>query len=698
MSLSARLSAVFSPRSIAVIGASAELGTVGNDILKNLTLGFRGKIYPVNLKGGEMFGLPVYKTIGEIPGAVDLAVIAVPAPVVAQVLEESGKKHVRAAIVLSSGFRESGNVTGEQLLVKIANKYGVTLVGPNCMGVMNPSVYLNATFAPTMPAAGSVAFVSQSGALGSAILDYAKSHGIVFSKFLSLGNKAMVDETAALEYFANDPDTKVILMYMEQLPQLAPILHTALKIRRTRQPKPIIVLKSGQSAQGMAAAHSHTGALAGNDAFYDALFREAGIIRAQSIEDLFVLAECFATNGAFPKDRVAVVTNAGGLGVLVTDALVKEKLQLAQLPPQTQEKLRAVLPPAASVQNPIDILGDAPAKRYQLALEIVLDAQTVDAVAVLLTPQSMTEVEETARVISAFKKTTKKPILVSFLGGGRVQRGDTILEKSQVDELEYPEEVAGALGALHRFSLWKNDPEQPKNYRDVHHANIKRILQRNKPGWLSQTAVFSILDACNIPTVPRITIHLPSQAERAVKAVGGTAVLKILSPDILHKSDAGGVVTNVTAKNAAHAYEHLLEHIKKSVPHAHITGVLVMQQINAKNQEMLLGAVRDPNLGALVGCGMGGVYTETFADATFELVPITHAHIAAMIDRLRIAPILRGSRGQQSFDRTALIDAIARISYLISCSPQIAELDINPLFILTKKHGVLAADARLRIA
>jgi acetate---CoA ligase (ADP-forming) len=689
------LSQVFNPRSIAVIGASHTVGSVGNELVKNLTAGFKGEIYPINPKGGELYGLPVFTNLKQVKHSIDLAVIAVPAQVVPIVLKETGLHKIPAAIVISAGFREVGNTEGEQELVKLAAKYKITLVGPNCLGMMNPLLSLNASFAPTMPKAGSIAFLSQSGALGTAILDYAQAHNLGFSKFLSMGNKAAVDETKILNYLAHDSQTKVILMYIEQMSELHPILHTALKIRRSRHPKPIIVLKSGQTEQGAKAASSHTGALAGSDAYYEALFREAGIIRAASVDELFLYAECFAGNKLLKKDRVAVVTNAGGLGVLVTDSLVKEQLTLAKLNPATQTKLRSFLPAAVSVHNPVDILGDAPADRYAQALTIVAADDQVDAIAVLLTPQSMTEVTATAQAIIQLKKTTTKPILVNFLGGHKVTDGIDILEQNQVTKVAFPEWTAKGLGMLHRFTQWQANPDHPPSYRDFDHHTITKLLAKQS-GWLETQDVLLLLAACRIPVARWRVVTAPEHASAAVIKVGGMAVYKILSKAIVHKSEAGGVELNVTPQTATKQYLELVRRVQEYDPKANIDGVLVMEQINQKSQEMLIGAIGDEHLGSLVGCGMGGVFAEVYKDAAFSLVPVTRAEIKELMSRLKLLPILKGARSQTKFDITALEACISRVGYLMSKYPQIAELDINPLFIFPRGKGALVVDARLR--
>lgn len=692
------LKAVFSPRSIAVIGASHQLGSVGNDVAKNITAGYEGKLYFINPKGGELYGRQVLKSIKEVTGSLDLIIVAVPAAIVPQVLSEAGKKGIKAAIVLSAGFREVGNVELEEKIVAISKKYNFTLVGPNCLGMMNPHLCLNGSFAPTMPQPGSIAFLSQSGALGVAILDFAAEHDMGFSKFLSVGNHAGANEADLLEYLADDPQTKVILLYIEQLSELTDILRVAQKIRRTRHPKPIIALKSGQTQRGAQAASSHTGALASNDAVYDALFRQAGILRAETVEDLFLFAECFVYNKLLKKDRVAIVTNAGGLGVLTTDALEREELQLAELSPTTTRALQKVLPPAASVHNPIDILGDAQAQRYQDVLDLVIKDDNVDAVAVLLTPQSMTEVEKTAHILVDTRKKTSKPLIVSFLGGARVSKGLDIMEKGQLAQASFPELTAQAFAALYEFTLWKKRIEKPEVFKDFNTALLKKILNKknyDSEGWLDAGFSLQLLEACGI-SVPRWQIVTSlEEVPDAVTDCGPTVVFKLAGSSGVHKSDVGGVVLNITQETAERQYQAFIKkvatHTKQKNP-----PVLVMEQVTKKGSEVIIGAIRDASLGVLVGCGMGGVYTEVFNDAAFNLAPLTPDDIDDILERLKITEVLKGARGGKVADISELKEALARISQLVTRYPQISELDLNPLLVFPRGQGVIALDARVK--
>ncbi len=693
------LDAVFRPHSIAVIGASSQPGSVGNDLVKNLvTQGYQGKIFPVNPKGGELFGRKVYPTVKPIPQHVDLAIIATPAPIVPKVLIEVGRKKIPAALVISSGFRESGNEAGEKELLAIAQKYHLTLIGPNCLGIISPFLHLNATFAPVMPGEGNVAFVSQSGALGAAVLDYARGSGLGMSNFISLGNKAQIGEQEILEYLRQDPKTQVIMLYVEQLTALPELLRTAKKLHRGPRPKPIIVLKSGRTESGAAAARSHTGALGGSDGAYQALFAQSGMIRAESLEEMFSLAECFANNRLPKGNRVAVVTNAGGPGVIAADQLAKDGLKLAQLSPATTQELQKFLPPSASIKNPVDILGDADAIRYGAALRAVLADPGVDAVLVILTPQTMTEVAKTARLITEQKRASRKPLVAAFLGDDLVETGRQILQTGDVATAEFPEPGAHSLSLLNRWKVWrKTDVTNPFRFHSINRRQAVKLLKRHNPeGWLSEPDVLELLRLYRLPTVRHQFIHSENQVATALKKVGSPAVLKIVSPDILHKSEVGGTLLNVTPTNAAASALNLLKTVARHKPKAKIEGFLVEQQVS-DGLETIIGAKREPQTGAYLVFGLGGIYAEVFKNVRFGLVPLTRRDAERMVDEVEFSPIFQGIRGQPKLDRKAVVETIGRVAQLMADHPEITELDLNPVVVFPKGKGIQILDARLKV-
>ena len=695
------LHAVFSPHSIAIIGASTQAGTVGNDLVRNLVYqGYKGKIYPINPKGGVLYGLEVLPSIKSAPGPLDLAIIAVPAAIVASVLKEALRKKIKAAIVISAGFGESGHPELEKEIKDLCEKAGVTLIGPNCLGVINPHIRMNASFAPTLPPAGNIAFISQSGALGTAILDSAQKLGLGFSKFISVGNKASTQEVEIIRFLLQDSETDVIILYAEQLTRLDELLRLAKKANRQTKPKPIIVLKAGRTTAGAHAAQSHTGSLAGNDAAYQALFAQSGIIRAKDSADLFLLAECFATTRLPKGNRVAVVTNAGGAGVLTADQIEEEQLKLAELSPHTQKLLSEFLPPSASIKNPIDILGDAGADRYEQALKTVLSDSGVDALIVILTPQSVTQVEETAKRIIRLRRQSAKPIVVSFVGHMRTHHSLDLLQKEKIATLEFPEPTAHGLAALFGFAKWRRQKKDTHfSYRLPQEKKIQTILKkgkRNQDGWLTESEALSLLEAAKIPLARWQVAKSPAEVEKAVKNIGGECVLKIISPDIIHKSEAGGVLLHITADRAKSSAEHLLQQVGKKAPRAQIEGILVMEQVN-EGLETIVGLSRNSETGAVIAFGLGGIYTEVFKDVQFGLSPLTPEDAQRMITEVQFHPLLDGARGQTPLDQKALQEVLGRVSLLTQKFPQIAEIDLNPVIVFPRGKGVVVADARIRV-
>lgn len=695
-----QLDAVFYPKSVAVIGASKQTGSVGNEISKNLIKqGYRGKLYLVNPKGGRLYGRKVLVGLDEIEAPLDLAIIAIPAELVVDEVKRLLDLNVCAIIVISSGFLEAGNQKAEDELVRICKEKNIALIGPNCLGVINPDIALNASFAPIMPASGPVAFISQSGALCASVLDYASRLNLGFSKFISVGNKALIGEAQLLEYLYHDKKTKIIGLYMEEVDEVNLIKHIASKITHGRVHKPIVVLKSGRTDQGRKAALSHTGSLGGSDSAYEALFSQTGMIRAQTIEELFDILECFTRNRALTSERVAVITNAGGPGVLTADALVAKGLKLAQISDGTVTKLKKFLPKGASVNNPIDILGDADARRYQKTLATILEDKGVDAVEVILTPQSMTEVRETARIIVNLKKNSTKPIVVSFVGQGLVKVGVDILNQNKVATSFFPESGTSALAALNIFHKWVISKRQkPMHFKNVKPKVVQKILDNalsRKQNLLMMNDSFDALSAYGFPTVKRWTVTSRSSAQDLAAKIRGPLVLKILSGDINHKSDVGAVVLNVESSNLADQYQKLVEHVHKVLPYANVEGVNVMPMVIGENLEIIIGAKTDPKLGKQILVGLGGVYAEVFADISWGLAPVSRGDIQRMIGHLKLAKILAGFRSHEPLATDKIIECLARLSQLVVDFPVIKEVDINPLIVMSEKKGVAVVDARI---
>ncbi len=695
-------SALFYPKSIAVIGASRKIKTVGNDVVKNLTTqGYKGEIYPVNPSAEILYGKKVYAQIPDIPEQIDLAVIAVPAPAVTQVTIEAADKGAQAVVVISAGCKEIGNVELEEELTRVCRQRGISLVGPNCLGVINPEISMNASFAATMPEVGDIAFVSQSGALCTAVLDYAQELGIGFSKFVSIGNKADINELKLIEYFVADPQTKVIAMYVEQLAEAQKLIEVVQKNTHGQTPKPIIMIKSGRTNAGATAVASHTGSLSGGDAAYNALFTQSGIIRAESMSELFDLANIFSKNALTKVENIAIITNAGGPGVITTDAAISSGLKLAQLEDKTVADLKEILPFAASTKNPVDVLGDAVGDRYEQTLQLVAKDKNVDGIIVLLTPQSMTEVEKTAKAIVNVKLNSGKPIVASLMGSELVRPGVNVLKKAHIMTTDFPESAAKSLAALGKFvKKSQTKASSLMKFEDVDKETVAQIFAAAKQQGQTtfpEAQALSILAAYRFPLLKTARATNAQAAAEQTRQLGGEFAMKIVSPDILHKSDVGGVMLHINAENAATKYEEMMATVKKNRPTAKLEGVLLMEMAPTNGVELILGVNKVPGLGTMIMFGMGGIYVEVLKDVNFAFVPMSEYDVIHMIESLKSAAIFDGVRGQAPIDRAKLIESIGRLSQLVTDFPEITELDINPLLALPQGQGVKVLDARIVI-
>ncbi len=689
---------IFNPKSIAIIGASTKIGSVGNDVVKNLVDdGYTGKIFPVNPNATELYHLKCYPDILSVPEKVDLAVVAIPAAGVNTVMLDVATKGIKAAIVITAGFKEAGNPGLEEDLKNICLKNDIALIGPNCLGVINTSNKMSAAFSSIMPQTGGVAFVSQSGALCTAILDFAQKIGLGFSKFVSVGNKALVDEAMLLDYLSTDPDTKVIALYIEDLKNAAVLIP---QLRKIIKHKPVVAIKSGRTSAGAHAAASHTGALAGNDSAYDTLFKQAGVIRANTITELFEYVRLFSNCQPPNGNRVAIVTNAGGPGVLTTDEATASGLEMAELSDDTHKRILSFLPASANSHNPIDILGDAHSDRYRNTLETLVADKKVDSIIVVLTPQSTTDIKETAQVIIDIKKKTNKPIAVSFIGGKLVSGAIEEMRRAQVATFAFPEQAARALAALSKYGEYQRAKKETVSvYNDVDKEAVKNILDNARvqgKNSFPEAEALKILKAYNFPLPKYTIVNSAEEAQAKAKRLGKKLVFKIISSDILHKTDAGGVVLDVDPKEAGKKYLEMMTQVKKKMPKAKLEGVL-MEEMFDKNDagEMILGVSYNPGLGHLIMTGAGGIYVEVFKDISFGMLPITTEQAQRMLAELKYKKILDGARGQKPLDQTAYLECLGRLSQLITDFPEIKELDINPLLITTK--GVTVLDARIII-
>lgn len=695
------LEAFFEPKSVAVIGASTNPEKLGHSVLKNLVEGGysdRGEVYPINPGTKEILGHKAYKTVLDVEESIDLAIIVIPYPLVPDVLRECGEKRIPGAVVISAGFREAGRegLERELELISIAKEYGMRLIGPNCLGVIDTFTPLNASFAAGTPPQGPMAFMSQSGALGTAVLDIALAGRLGLSKFVSLGNKADVSEIDLLKTWKSDENSRVIMIYSEGMPNGQEFIKVA---REVTKEKPVVAIKSGVTQSGSRAVSSHTGSLAGSEQAYQAAFRQAGILRVESMEALFDLAIALGYQPPLTGDRIAIVTNAGGPGILATDALEHQGLSLARFEVETIHKLEKILPDAASAANPVDVLGDARADRYRFALEAVVKDPNVDGIMVLLTPQAMTEIELTAEEICKLTKNTKKPLLSCFMGEARVESGIEILSEHGIPNYPFPERAAHAFSAMSHYRNIKCQPLPEFASFEVDRQAVKKVIENvRSEGRLSigDSEARTILKAYGMH-IPRSEIaETPDEAVRIAREIGYPVVLKIASPDILHKTDVGGVKVGLEdSTDVRDAYELMVYRAQRYVPDARIWGCLVQEMVPSDGIEVLIGMNRDPQFGPLVTFGLGGIYVETLKDVTFRLAPFSPEEAKEMLGEIRAHALLDGVRGQPPADKESIVDTLLRIGQLVQDFSEIAELDINPLTVFPEGQGAIAIDMRL---
>ncbi len=691
------LDCFFGPDSVAVVGASRTPGKVGHDIVNNLLDGgFPGDIYPVNPRADEILGLPCYPAVTEVEGDIELAVIVIPAPHVSGVIDQCAEKGIEGVIVISAGFKESGE-EGAQLekeLVEKCSRHGIQCIGPNCLGIICTHERLNASFGRVMPEPGNIAFFSQSGALGTAILDVAVGEGFGLSRFVSYGNKADVDETDIIEALGDDERTDVILGYVESIDDGRKFMDVAAAVTRK---KPVIIFKSGRTGAGARAASSHTGSLAGADSAYEAAFGQCGVIRAETVTEFFDYARTLAARRPSAGNRIAIVTNAGGPGIIATDAVGVSDLEMADLADETRRALAEKLPDQASVQNPVDVLGDARADRYREAIRAVCADRAVDAVLAVLTPQTSTEPLETADAVGEAAGRTDKPVLACFMGSASVREGWTALDRQGVPNLDHPDRAVRALNAMYDYGRWlQTEPEEPPPYEfdeEVIDRTIGEALDRGRKT-LGERQARAVAGACGIPLPRSIFAADEDEAVRAAERIGYPVVLKISSEDILHKSDAGGVKVDLPDERALRrAFQEVMESAAAYDPEADLEGVLV-QEMAPKGREVIVGVNRDPQFGPVIMFGLGGIYVEVLKDVVFRVAPLTMRDARQMIEGIRAARILHAFRGEPEADLDALADTLVRVSQLAVEHPRIAECDLNPLFVYPRGEGVMALDVR----
>ena len=693
-----RLDPIFNPRSIAIIGASRHRGKVGYMIMRNLiTNEYQGKLFPVNPNADSVWGIKAYPSVLDVPDTVDLAIITIPADLVLPVVEQCARKGVKGLVVITAGFREIGPVgeDRERRLKEVARKHGIALVGPNCMGVINthPEVQMDATFAPTPPLRGHLSFLSQSGALGVAILDHAKSLQLGFAKFVSLGNKADVSGNDCLLSWEHDPETRVILMYLENFGNPKNFARIA---RRLTKKKPVIAVKAGRTEAGGRATVSHTGALGGSDIAADAIFAQTGVMRANSIEELFDYAMAFARQPLPRGKRVAIITDAGGPAIMCTDFLIQQGMEMATLSESTVDSMREWAPPEASLRNPVDLIASAGPEEYRQAVKAVLKDPSVDALIVIYVPPIVTEEVAIARAIIEGARGSDKPVLCNFLGRSEDSPGFVELVQHAIPSYLFPESAALTVAMMYRYReyLERDEGEFPKF--DVDREAAKRILARAKAkGWsrLPELEAMDLLRAYGLQIATTKFCRDAQEAEAAAGEIGYPVALKAIGAKLVHKTEYGAVALDIRGseelRDACGRMEKRLH--KAQIP---FDGFLVQEFVRG-GKETILGMNRDKVFGPLIAFGLGGIYVEWLKDVAFGLAPMTDMDARRMIRSIRTYPLLEGVRGEKPSDVDALQEALLRLSALVTDADEINEVDLNPVAALENGKGYRVIDARI---
>ncbi len=693
-------SVFLSPKSIAIIGASDKRGSVGSTITSNIMNGFTGSVYPVSPSRETVFYKKAYKTVLDIPKPVDLAVIVIKNTLVANVLEECGKKKIKGVIIITAGFKEvdEEGAKREQELKDIAKKYKIQIIGPNCLGVMNldPKTMMNSTFLKITPKSGQIALVSQSGAICAALAEDASAQGIGFSAVISMGNKAVLSEVDILKMLADHKQTKVIVMYLEDMGNGQEFLKVCKNITRKLK-KPVLVLKSGRSPEGAKAAMSHTGALMGSDEIYDALLKQSGAIRVDTMEELFDYATAFSKQPLPTAGGLVIVSNAGGPAIISTDACSKLGIRMAKIE-SIRPKIDEVIPPWGSSRNPVDIVGDADFNRFNNVLDRVLKHPKVGSVITMCTPSGTLNYDKLAEVIVSMSKKYKKTMLASLMGLDEGITNREILAKGDVPYYTYAEGAIRTLGAMIKFAIWVNTKEGKITKFKVNKAKAKKIFDKVKkekrPNLLEEEGQ-EVLKAYGLPLPTSALAKNDAEAVKIANKIGYPVVMKIASPQIIHKSDAGGVKVNLTNdKEIKEAFKTIIKNAKKYNSKAEIKGVLIVEMVKG-GKEMIIGSKLESGFGPVIMLGMGGIYVEVLKDVTFKLAPVTSKEADDMISEIKTQKLLQGVRGEKPSDIAKLSECIQRLSQLVTDFKEIKELDMNPVLVMDKGKGCRILDVRI---
>ena len=693
-------SVFLSPKSIAVIGASDKEGSVGRAITSNIMKGYKGTVFPISPTRDKVFGKKAYKSVLDVPKSIDLAVIVTKNQIVPAVLEECGKKKIKGAIVITAGFKEVDEEGAklEQKLKDIAKKYSIQVIGPNCLGVMNldPKTMMNSTFLKITPKSGEIALISQSGAICAALVEDASAQGIGFSAVLSMGNKADMSEIDILKILAEHKQTKVIVMYLEDMGNGQEFLKVCKQITK-KQKKPVLVLKSGRSPEGARAAMSHTGALMGSDEIYDALLKQSGAIRVDTMEELFDYATAFSKQPLPEKGELVIVSNAGGPAIISTDSCSKLGIKMAKIE-EIRSKIDAVIPPWGSSRNPVDIVGDADFNRFENVLNEVLQHKNVGSVISMCTPSATLDYDKLAEVIVKMSKKYKKTMLASLMGLDEGITNREILAAGDIPYYTYAEGSIRALKAMLRFVDWIKTPSGKITKFTVNKSKAKKIfdqVKKEKRTSLLEEEGQEILRAYGFPLPKSILAKNEKDAVKSARKIGYPIVLKIASPQIIHKSDAGGVKVNLTNdKDVTTSFREIVKNAKKYNKKAEIKGVLVNEMIKG-GKEMIIGSKLEPGFGPVVMLGMGGIYVEILKDVTFKLAPMTDVESNDMISSIKTKKLLEGVRGEKPSDLKKLSECIQRLSQLVTDFEEIKELDMNPVLVMEKGKGCKILDVRI---
>jgi acetyl coenzyme A synthetase (ADP forming)-like protein len=691
------LTPFFNPKGVAVIGASSNPNKLSFGIFRNLTqYGYQGKVYPINPNAREILGLSCYPDVKSIPGEVDLAVSVVAANLTPGILEACGERGIRAVTIISGGFREVGpdGAALEQHSLEIAKRYGIRLIGPNCVGTMDLHSGLNTTFIFGVPDTGRIGFLSQSGAICGGIVDYVRGKQVGFSNFASLGNEADVTETDVIEYLADDPNTRVITAYVEAIRDGRRFLDVA---RRVSKIKPIVLLKAGKTDAGARAVSSHTGSIAGSSAAYKAAFHQSGVIEVESVADLFDIALALDCQPLPVGRRTVILTNSGGPAALASDSLAANGLQLTSLSEETQAYLRERLNPSAQVTNPVDMLGGAEPADYSMALKKLKDDLNVDIIIPILVPQALIKPEEVANSLLESSAGTEKTMVCCFMGDKSVEGARKVLHANRLPMYTFPESVGPVLGGLLRYGEWQRktctsaesafSPNQ-----QAAQAILNKYQGKNSIGELDTRP---LLEAYGIPVIPGGFAASADEAAAISAQIKGPVVMKIVSPDILHKSDAGGIKLNLVGQyQVRDAFHTMTANIRKSFPQAHLEGVLI-EQMAPKGTEVIVGMRRDPSFGPLLMFGLGGIYVELFADVAFRIAPVSPEEAREMIFETKAGKLLTGFRGMPHADLLAVVACIQKLGQLALDFPTIDEIEVNPLLVFDEGQGAVALDGRV---